>query len=159
MMAVALSTRLQRRAAAIRSCRAANGNSTGLVVRKYFQLGLRGVEVAEHPLPVASQRPCRLPLAVLRAPALEPLLAPLSLVPGVGVRHHPQVEHGLPLELFRQRVEDVDDRMVPAALLGGLWVHLGERTPPAEVAIADSQPRGREPARREVPQHLGLALG
>src|SRR5206468_788949 len=90
-----------------------------------------------HPLPVAIEDAPDFSMTALRAPRLKRALLPLGLLPRLGVRDLREQTPRFRLPCERQRVEHVQQAMIPAPLLLRLRKHRGQRTPDPEVTIAD----------------------
>src|SRR5258708_4969506 len=110
-----------------------------------------GIE-ADHSFPVAIQKSAGFSSPLLFAPALELLLELLRLLAGLRIGDPGQDELGLALLLLGELIEDIDDSVIPAALLLGFGIHTGEAAPDPESAISNDELRSFQPTAFEITQ-------
>jgi hypothetical protein len=118
-------------------------------------LAREGVE-AHHPLPVVRE-----PLARLRVvlEGLEEVVAKaLGFRARLGLRDAAELLHRALLFAQRERVAHVAELVVPAALLLAFPAQLAQRSPKAQAAISDHQPRHVHAALHQAPKQALPAL-
>ena len=95
----------------------------------------------------------------LPAPVLKNLLESLCFFSSLGVRDLPQDQQGRLVHSLRELGQQVDDPMIPAALLLGLGIDVAQSSPDAQVAVSDHQPWTAHPPALQVAQYFRPALG
>ena len=86
----------------------------------------------------------------LPAPVLKNLLESLCCFSSLGVRDLPQDQQGRLVHSLRELGQQVDDPMIPAALLLGLGIDVAQSSPDAQVAVSDHQPWTAHPPALQV---------
>jgi site-specific DNA recombinase len=120
---------------------------------------LRIIIVGHQPVPVLGQHLGGTAPVVLLAPGGELPLQLGGFLPRLGIHDLSQPHRGRSLAVLRHPVQDVEDPVVPAALLVRLRIDLGQGGPESQVPVRHDQAGSIHPPPLQVAQQRSPALG